>query len=86
LGVGAHQGRDVTLLRVVMTERIGNRGFPCSRRMPRQAKNYPRELRSIHNHWVRKVSYRAARAGRAIDSSQLLFRPLAHLPMLTAID
>ena len=56
--------------------RLGNLGFPFNRRMPRQAENYARELRSVRNQWAHHSEFTEAEAFRAIDSAELLLRAI----------
>lgn len=74
--MGEYQARDVALLLRVMTERLGNLGFPFTRHMPRQAENYARELRSVRNQWAHNGEFSAAEAYRALDSAELLLRAI----------
>ena len=69
-----YSSRDVSLMLRVMTERLGELGFPFSRQMPRQAENYARELRSVRNQWAHNSEFSAAEASRAVDSVELLLR------------
>lgn len=71
---GEYQSRDVALLLRAMTEKLGSLGYPFTRRMPRQAENYARELRSVRNQWAHNGEFNAAEAFRALDSAELLLR------------
>lgn len=69
-----YSSRDVSLMLRVMTERLGELGFPFNRQMPRQAENYARELRSVRNQWAHNGEFTASEASRAVDSVELLLR------------
>jgi hypothetical protein len=73
---GVYQSRDVALLLPVMTERMGDLGYPFTRHMPRQAENYARELRGVRNQWAHNGEFTDAETFRAIDSAELLLRAI----------
>ena len=60
----------------VMTERLGDIGFPFSRHLSRQAQNYASELRDVRNRWAHNEKFTAAEAYRAIDTAELLLRAI----------
>jgi hypothetical protein len=80
-----YSSRDVSLMLRVMTERLGELGFPFSRQMPRQAENYARELRSVRNQWAHNGEFTAAEASRAVDSVELLLRAVGAEAEVTQI-
>ena len=55
----------------VMTERLGDIGYPFSRHLSRQAQNYASELRDVRNRWAHNEKFTAAEAYRAIDTAEL---------------
>ncbi len=68
--------RDLSLMLRAMTERLGDLGYPFSRRLSRQAQNYASELREVRNQWAHNQPFSAAAAFRALDSAELLLREL----------
>ena len=69
---GEYQSRDVALLLRVVTVKLGRLGRPYTYRVPRQAGNHARELRSVRNQWAHNGEFSAAEAFRAVDSAELI--------------
>lgn len=68
---------DLSLLLRVMTERLGELGYPFDRALSRQGQNYASELRQVRNEWAHNEEFSAAGAYRALDSMELLLRLIA---------
>ena len=73
---GVYRSGDLSLMLRVMTERLGDIGFPFSRHLSRQAQNYASELRDVRNRWAHNEKFTAAEAYRAIDTAELLLRAI----------
>ncbi|MGE2736075.1 DUF3320 domain-containing protein [Mycolicibacterium vaccae] len=73
---GEYQSRDLALMLRVMTERLGDLGYPFSKAMPRQAEIYAKELREVRNKWAHTGEFTDAETYRAIDSAELLLRAI----------
>lgn len=73
---GEYRNSDVALMLRVMTERLGELGYPFNRAMPRQAEIYAKEMREVRNKWAHTGEFSDAEAYRAIDSAELLLRAI----------
>lgn len=69
--------RDLSLMLRVMTERLGDLGYPFDRYLSRQGQNYASELRQVRNEWAHNEEFPAPKAYRAMDSMELLLRLIA---------
>lgn len=72
--MGMYRSRDLSLMLRVMTERLGEYGFPFNRQLSRLGQSYASELRDVRNRWAHNETFTAAEAYRAIDSIELLLR------------
>ncbi|OBG78137.1 MULTISPECIES: DUF4011 domain-containing protein [unclassified Mycobacterium] len=72
--IGMYKSRDLSLMLRVMTERLGEYGFPFNRQLSRLGQSYASELRDVRNRWAHNEIFTAAEAFRAIDSIELLLR------------
>jgi hypothetical protein len=75
-GRGEYRSGDLSLMLRVMTERLGNLGYPFSHHMSRQAQNYASELRDVRNRWAHNEPFTADTTYRAIDTAELLLRAI----------
>ncbi len=75
-GGGEYRSTDLALMLRVMTERLGDAGYPFTRNMPRQAEIYAKEMREVRNKWAHTGAFTAAEAYRAVDSAELLLRTI----------
>jgi hypothetical protein len=73
---GEYRTGDLSLMLRVMTERLGNIGYPFSQHLSRQAQNYASELRDVRNRWAHNEQFNVAEAFRAIDTAELLLRAI----------
>ncbi|OBB77103.1 DUF3320 domain-containing protein [Mycobacterium sp. 852014-52144_SCH5372336] len=73
---GEYRSGDLSLMLRVMTERLGDIGYPFSHHMSRQAQNYASELRDVRNRWAHNEPFSAAEAYRAIDTAELFLRAI----------
>lgn len=72
--------RDLSLLLRVLTERLGDLGFPFDRELPRQGQNLASELREVRNRWAHNEEFDARQTYRALDSAELLLRMVSAGP------
>ena len=63
------------LLRMI-TERLGNLGFPFSARLPRLGQNLASELRDVRNRWAHHDGFSDDDTYRAIDTTERLLRSI----------
>ena len=63
------------LLRII-TERLGNLGFPFSARLPRLGQNLASELRDVRNRWAHHDDFSDDDTYRAIDTTERLLRSI----------
>jgi hypothetical protein len=71
---GIYSSRDLSLLLRVLTERLGELGYPFDGELPRQGQAYASELREVRNSWAHNQLFTAQSAYRAADSAALLLR------------
>jgi len=69
-----HHANDVGLMLRVMTEKLGNLGYPFDGRLSRQATNWASEMREVRNKHAHQVEFSLAETYRALDSAELLLR------------
>lgn len=69
-----HHANDVGLMLRVMTEKLGNLGYPFDGHLSRQATNWASELREVRNKHAHQVEFSLAETYRALDSAELLLR------------
>ncbi|MCJ1708535.1 DUF3320 domain-containing protein [Microbacterium sp. VKM Ac-2923] len=69
-----HHANDVGLMLRVMTEKLGNLGYPFDGRISRQATNWASEMREVRNKHAHQVEFSLAETYRALDSAELLLR------------
>jgi Protein of unknown function (DUF4011)/Swt1-like HEPN/AAA domain/REase_MTES_1575/Protein of unknown function (DUF3320) len=74
--VGKYSNLDVSLMLRAMTEKLGDKGYPFARYLPRAGQNYASELRDVRNSWAHNEPFTATEAYRAIDSVELLLRAI----------
>ena len=72
-----HHANDVGLMLRVMTEKLGNLGYPFDGRISRQATNWASELREVRNKHAHQVEFSLAETYRALDSAELLLREIS---------
>jgi hypothetical protein len=82
---GEYRSGDLSLMLRVMTERLGNVGYPFNQHMSRQAQNYASELRDVRNRWAHNEKFSAPEAFRAIDTAELLLRAIGAEAQATRI-
>lgn len=68
---------DLQSLLRVMTEHLGELGYPFERSLSRTGRNYASELRDVRNRWAHTEPFTAQEAYRALDSMELLLRIIA---------
>lgn len=69
-----HHANDVGLMLRVMTEKLGNLGYPFDGRISRQATNWASEMREVRNKHAHQVEFSLAETYRALDSAELILR------------
>lgn len=69
-----HHANDVGLMLRVMTEKLGNLGYPFDGHLSRQATNWASEMREVRNKHAHQVEFSLAETYRALDSAELLLR------------
>jgi hypothetical protein len=69
-----HHANDVGLMLRVMTEKLGNLGYPFDGHLSRQATNWASEMREVRNKHAHQVEFSPAETYRALDSAELLLR------------
>lgn len=69
-----HHANDVGLMLRVMTEKLGNLGYPFDGHLSRQAANWASEMREVRNKHAHQVEFSPAETYRALDSAELLLR------------
>ncbi|MBD8477025.1 DUF3320 domain-containing protein [Microbacterium sp. CFBP 8794] len=69
-----HHANDVGLMLRVMTEKLGNLGYPFDGHISRQATNWASEMREVRNKHAHQVEFSLAETYRALDSAELLLR------------
>ncbi|MDQ1111893.1 hypothetical protein QE418_001341 [Microbacterium testaceum] len=69
-----HHANDVGLMLRVMTEKLGNLGYPFDGHISRQAANWASEMREVRNRHAHQVDFSLAETYRALDSAELLLR------------
>lgn len=69
-----HHANDVGLMLRVMTEKLGNLGYPFDGHLSRQATNWASEMREVRNKHAHQVEFTPAETYRALDSAELLLR------------
>ena len=69
-----HHANDVGLMLRVMTEKLGNLGYPFDGHLSRQATNWSSEMREVRNKHAHQVEFSPAETYRALDSAELLLR------------
>ncbi|MBT2476496.1 DNA helicase, partial [Microbacterium sp. ISL-103] len=75
--VDRYNPRDLSLQLRVLTERLGNLGFPFTDLVDRQASNCASELRDVRNKWAHSEEFTVAQTFRALDSTEILLRAIA---------
>jgi hypothetical protein len=65
---------DLQGLLRVLTERLGNLGYPFGDRMPRIAQNLASELRGVRNNWAHHADFSDEDTYRALDTTERLLR------------
>ena len=71
-----HHANDVGLMLRVMTEKLGNLGYPFDGHLSRQATNWASEMREVRNKHAHQVEFSPAETYRALDSAELLLREI----------
>lgn len=69
-----HHANDVGLMLRVMTEKLGNLGYPFDGHLSRQATNWASEMREVRNKHAHQVEFSLAETYRALYSAELLLR------------
>lgn len=67
---------DLALMLRVLTERLGDIGFPFDGYVSREAKNHAQLLRDVRNQWAHYEPFTKPKAYRAIDSVEVLLEDI----------
>lgn len=65
---------DLQALLRVMTERMGNMGYPFGERLNREGQRLASELRDVRNNWAHHAEFSDDDTYRAVDSTERLLR------------
>jgi hypothetical protein len=82
---GVYSPGDLSLLLRVLTERLGELGYPFDGLLTRQAQAYAREMREVRNQWAHNQPFAAPAAYRAVDSAELLLRSIGAIAPADAL-